>query len=146
MSSEANKAVIRRIYAEVFNQHNAARIAELYAPDWTYHAPFPAIAPGVAGMTEQMTGVFTAFPDIVFTIQDLLADGDKVITRYLAVGTHRGEMGGIAPTGKRLTHSGITIERLVDGKVAETWEEWSSLTFMQELGLVALPEQAPAQP
>ncbi len=144
MSTEENKAIIRRIFAEVFNQHDVAPIAELYAPDWTYHAPFPAIAPGIAGMTQQMAGVFTAFPDIVFTIQDLLADGDKVVTRYLAVGTHLGEMGGIAPTGKRLAHSGITIERLVDGKIAETWEEWSSLTFMQELGLVALPAKTPA--
>jgi len=144
MSTEANKAIVRRNFEEVWNQHNPAAIDALFAPDYRWHVPGISVAPGVAGVKQLAEQLFAACPDIRFTIEDQLADGDKVITRFTNAGTHRGEFMGIAATGKRLTNRGIIIDRIVDGKIAESWEEWDALGFLQQTGAVPVPEQATA--
>jgi len=81
--------------------------------------------------------VLVAFPDARYTVEDQLADGDKVFTRWSWTGTHKGELMGIALTGKPVRISGMVIDRIVDGKIVEEWEEWDALGMMQQLGVVA---------
>ncbi len=82
----------------------------------------------------------SAFPDLHFTVEEVIADGDKVVARYSARGTHKGELNGIAPTGKSTNVSGVTIARIANGKVAESWVNWDALGLMRQLGVV--PEHA----
>jgi len=83
-----------------------------------------------------------AFPDVRFTIHDQIADGDKLVTRYTATGTHKGELMGIAPTGKRANVTGISIDRYQSGKLVESWANYDTLGMFQQLGIV--PTLAPA--
>jgi steroid delta-isomerase-like uncharacterized protein len=97
------------------------------------------VAPGVEGPEglKQLVMMYrTGYPDLVFTIEDLLADGDKVIVRWSCAGTHRGELMGIPATGKRTTTSGISISRFEGGKVVEEWVRWDALGWLQQLGVV----------
>lgn len=83
-----------------------------------------------------MASLLAAFPDGRWTIEDQVAEGDKVVTRFSFTGTHQGEFMGIAPTGKRVTTSGMVIDRIVEGKIVEEREEWDALGMMQQLGAV----------
>jgi predicted ester cyclase len=82
-----------------------------------------------------------AFPDLNITIEDQIAEGDKVVTRWVGRGTQQGELQGIPPTGKQATTSGIAIDRIVSGKLVETWDQFDALGMMQQLGVVPTPEQ-----
>ena len=86
----------------------------------------------------------TAFPDMRITIEDQVAEGDKVVTRWTASGTHQGDLMGIDPTGRRATVTGITIDRISGGKVEETWTNFDAMGMMQQLGVIPSPEQAQA--
>jgi predicted ester cyclase len=129
--SEANKALIRRVIEELFNKHNAALIDELY-PDCVYRAPAVGELRGEA-YKQFLTSVLAGFPDGRWTVEDQVAEGDKVVTRWSFTGIHRGNVMGIAPTGKQVTTSGVMIDRIIGGKIAEEWEEYDSLGMMQQL-------------
>jgi predicted ester cyclase len=85
-----------------------------------------------------------AFPDVQMSLEDQVAEGDMVVTRWIASGTHQGEFMGIAPTGDRVTVAGTSIERIVDGKIEETWDDYDALGMMQQIGAIPSPEEAQA--
>jgi predicted ester cyclase len=139
MSNEANKAVIRRFYEEVFNQKNMATIDELISPKHVDHAAPPSLPGGPEG-TKQLIGMYlTAFPDLHYTIEDLIAEDEKVVVRFTMRGTQRGPLMGIAPTNKQVTFSGIVIDRIEDGQFVETWFNMDMLGLLQQLGAVPMP-------
>jgi len=132
--SEENKALCRRLVEEGWNKHNLALLDELYA-DCVYYNPATGEIKGEA-LKQFLASMLAAFPDIRFTIEDLVAEGDKVVTRWSCTGTHRGEFMGLAPTGKQLTPSALDIFRIVEGKVVEERVELDTLGFFQQLGAV----------
>ncbi len=139
MSAEENKALARR-WAEIFNQANLDLVDEIYAPDCVLHDPtMPEDTRGVDGAREFYSMYRSAFPDTEITIEDQLAEGDKVATRWTARGTHQGELMGVPPSGNRVEVAGITISRIEGGKVAEEWDNYDALGMMQQIG--AIPEQ-----
>ena len=133
--SEANKAIVRRSIEEIWNQGKLAVIEELYDPNYVGHAP-PETMKGPRGYKDLATKYRTAFPDIHFTIDDLIAVGDKVVMRWTTRSTHKGNLAGLPATGKRVTLTGITITRIAGGKVAEEWTNWDALGMMQQVGAV----------
>lgn len=126
MSAEANKSIVRRLF-DAFNQGNLGALDELIAADHVDHTPFPVRTPGREGWKQTVAMLRAAFPDMHQTIDDLLADGDKVVARWTGRGTHQGPYRGVAPTGKSVSITGIHISRLADGKIVESWAEGSSV-------------------
>jgi predicted ester cyclase len=100
------------------------------------------VPPGPAGVKLIIQGYKSAFPDLHVTVDQQLAEGDLVTTRWTATGTHQGELMGVAPTGKQATVTGILIDRFEGDRIAESWEVWDALGLMQQLGAVATPAAA----
>ncbi len=129
----ANTAVVQHMF-ECWNKRDFSVIAELLS-DCTYHSPATGDIRGEA-YKKLFTSLLNAFPDGRFTVSDEVAEGDKVVTRWSFTGTHKGQLMGMAPTGKQVAMTGISITRILDGKIVEAWEEWDSLGMMQQLGVV----------
>jgi steroid delta-isomerase-like uncharacterized protein len=140
--SQANKTVSRRLTEEAFNQGKYDVIEELVAPTFVNHDPATGDTKGPEGTRELIEGYRSAFPDIKITIEEQIAEGDLVVTRWIGTGTHKGELMGIAPTGKGTTVTGVTIDKIKDGKIVESWNNWDTLGLMRQLGVV--PEMATA--
>jgi steroid delta-isomerase-like uncharacterized protein len=136
MSLEANKTLIRRHFEEIWNQYRLEVVEELVAPDYYTHYPIPGQPQGIDGFTYAVRTVRDAFPDMVITIEDMIAEGDKVVARLTAQGTHRGSLGGIEPTGREATWTGIRIFRIADGKIAEHWANWDDVSLGRQLGIL----------
>jgi len=131
--SEANKTIIRRLLQECFNQHKIDLYPEFYSGTFVQRTP----AMGELGSDahrQLLISLFAAFPDAQWTVVDQIGEGEKVVTRWTLVATHLGAFMGIAPSGKQLISGGICIDRIVDGKIVEEWEEWDTLGMMQQLG------------
>jgi predicted ester cyclase len=141
-STEANKASVRRFYDEVFNKKNRAAIDEFIAPNHVNHALPPGLPAGIEGSKQFITMYLTAFPDLHFTVEDLIAEGDKVVARLTTRGTQQGVFMGIPPTGKQVTVTAIDINRIVGDKSVEHWLNMDTLGLLQQLGVVPLPGQA----
>jgi predicted ester cyclase len=142
MSAQENKSVVRREMAEIFSQGGNLNAAEeIYAPDYVGHEPTFGDVHGVEGAKQFAATYRQAFPDVQTTMEDQVAEGDKVVTRFTARGTHQGESEDFGPpTGNRIEVTGITIERFSEeGKIVEDWTNFDALGLMQQLGLV--PEQ-----
>jgi len=139
--SRANKALVRRVIEELFTKHKVALIDEFF-PDCVYRSPLVGELRGEA-YKQFLTQVLAAFPDGRWTVEDQVAESDKVVTRWTFNGIHRGNLMGIAPTGRLVTTSGVMIDRIASGKVAEEWEEYDALGMMQQLG--AVPSMAKAE-
>lgn len=142
MSTEVNKASARRFYDEVFNKKNKAAIDEFIASNQVDHAAPPATPGGLAGARQTITMYLTAFPDLHFTVEDIIAEGDKVVARLAVRRTQQGAFMGIPPTGKQATSTAIDINRYVGGKSVEHWLEMDTLGLLQQLGVVPTPGQA----
>jgi steroid delta-isomerase-like uncharacterized protein len=137
MSTEANKAVVRRIYEELFNQRHLAVADELSAPDAiNYEAPPGIIPEGPESAKQIVQMLLSAFPDLHMTIEDMVAEDDKVVVRTTFNGTHQGAFMGIPPTGKRVSQQQIHFVRLRDGKVMEHRAVRDDLGMMQQLGVI----------
>jgi len=140
MSTEQNKALFRRLMEEVFDRGNISLIDELFAPDFVEHEELPpGIAAGSEGVKQLSTMFRSAFPDFKATIDDMIAEGDKVVVRGTWSGTHKGEFMGIAPTGKRVSFGVIDIVRIAGGKFVEHWGQMDNMGLMQQLGLIPAP-------
>jgi steroid delta-isomerase-like uncharacterized protein len=142
--SEQNKALSKRNFEEVWNQHKLNVIDELVSANTVLYDPsIPGgKVTGPKGYRQFVEVYLAAFPDVHFTINDQFADGDKVATRWTVSGTHKGDLMGIAPTGKHSTSTGITIDRYQNGKAVESFSNWDTLGMFQQLGVV--PMLAPA--
>jgi len=136
--SDQNKVAARRMIEEVWNQANLGLIDELVSPNATFHdANVPGgTFSGPEGMKQFVQIYRGAFPDVRMTINDQIAEGDQVVTRWTATGTHKGALMGIAPTGKFATVTGVDIDRYQDGKVVEAWASYDMLGLLQQLGVV----------
>ncbi len=140
-ASEAeNKAISRRADEELFNRGNVDVADELFAPDFVYHDPAGGELRGPESVKGYAAMLRAAFPDLHQTVEDQIAEGDKVAYRWTARGTHEGELMGIAPTGKRVEFTGIAVARLADGRIEEIWENYDALGMMQQLGVVPSQE------
>jgi steroid delta-isomerase-like uncharacterized protein len=130
---EKNKAIVRRCMEEL-DKGNWAIFNELLTRDYVYHEPGRSFT---RDESEQfMRSLRAAFPDGRVTIEEMIAEGDKVVTRYTSSGTHKGEFMGIAATGKKVVVTGIVITRVDKGKIAEDWEEFDAMGFMVQLGAI----------
>ncbi len=138
MSTEDNKAATHRVF-DGFNQKGVAILDELYTSDFVLHDPgSPTPAGGVNSREEYkeyLSGFFASLPG-QFTIDDMIAEGDKVVARWTYRGTHQGQWRGVSPTGKAVTFTATSTSRFVDGKVAETWQSVDNLGVMRQLGLI----------
>jgi steroid delta-isomerase-like uncharacterized protein len=135
--SEQNKTNVRRLFEEVWNQGHVAVADELIAPTYTHHdSSTPDVGRGPESERKRVTVYRHAFPDIRFTIEDLLAEGETVVARWSCRGTHKGELNGIAATGKQFNITGVSIARFTNGKMFEGYVNWDALSLMQQLGVV----------
>ena len=136
MSVEENKALFRRFVQKVENEKTVDLIDEFFAADYLDHNPPPFGEPGIEALKQAMRMFFTAFPDLIVEVDDLLAEGNKVVGRITARGTHQGELMGIAPTGKQVTMKEIHIVRYSGGMVVEHWGIEDNMSMMQQLGMI----------
>ena len=139
MSTEDNKAVVRRFYEEVMNQKKRAVLDEVFDLNVVDHFAPPGTPGGLEGARQTLGMFLSAFPDLHFTVEDLIAEGDKVVARATLSGTQQGTFMGIPPTGKHVTIGGIDINRFVGGKSIEHWVEMDTLGLMQQLGVIPPP-------
>jgi len=136
--SEENKAVVRRFF-EAINKQDLGRLDEFLAPNIVYHNAPPGLGSGIEGYRQMLSMYFAAFPDIELTLEDLIAEGDKVVGRITGRGTHQGDFMGITPTGKRVEATAISVMRLQGGRLTEEWEQIDMLGMLQQLGAVPAP-------
>jgi steroid delta-isomerase-like uncharacterized protein len=134
--SEKNKAATRAEF-EIWGTGELDKLDELVAPNVVHHDPYdPYAEEGLEGLKRSIELNRTAFPDIEITVEDQVAEGDKVVTRWTAAMTHKGELGGVKPSGKRVTMRGTTIERFEDGKVVEAWRSMDTLGLLRQIGAI----------
>lgn len=133
MSSSNNKAKFRLLYKEILNKGKLELFEELCAPNFVKHAIPPAKDFGIEGSKQSVLMLRKAFPDIKYTVEDMIKEGDKVVARWTAHGTHKGDFMGIPPTGKQVTFTGIEIIRVEVDKAVEEWEELDRAGLMQQL-------------
>jgi steroid delta-isomerase-like uncharacterized protein len=136
MSSEQNKTIVRRALEEAW-KGNLNVIDELIASDYVGYDPAnPEPVRGPEGVKEFVSSYLAAFPDVRITVEQQLGEGDLVATRWTARGTHKGELMGIQPTGKQASVTGLTLSRLVGGKIVEEHTNWDTLGMLQQLDAI----------
>jgi steroid delta-isomerase-like uncharacterized protein len=141
MSAEQNKTLIHNFVEEVWNKGNFDATETFWAVDLIDHSPaIPNQPAGVAGARQVFVSFKTAFPDLQFTIEDIVIEGDKVAWRWTSTGTNIGSMMGLPPTGKKATITGIEIYRIADGKIVERWGNFDQLGMLQQLGVIPTAE------
>ena len=141
---EDNKTIARRIINDIINGRRLEQIDTLVSPSYVYHGPGDMEVRGPEGFKQLINMYLTAFPDLRMTIDDLIAEGDKVVTRWTGRGTHRGDLAGIAPTGKTATVTGIIISRFAGNKLVEDFESFDEVAMLRQLGVSTLPATAAA--
>ena len=140
MAAEQNKALIVRFVEELFNRGNMGIVGEIFAPDFIEREQLPpGIPDGREGVKVLTTELRSAFPDFKATIDDILAEGDKVVIRMTWSGTQKGEFMGVPATGKRVSFGVIDIIRITNGKLVEHWGQMDSMSLMQQLGAIPAP-------
>jgi steroid delta-isomerase-like uncharacterized protein len=133
--SEENKALVQRSW----EMDSPEDLDEFYPPDVVWHMPEEDLR-GIEEAKRFVSSFLGAFPDVSFSVEDLIAEGNKVVSRYTVRGTHRGETEEFGPpTGRQLEQEGITIHLIADGKIVEEWNQYDNLSILQQLGLA--PEQ-----
>ncbi|HEY2814139.1 MAG TPA: ester cyclase [Acidimicrobiales bacterium] len=133
--SATDEAVVRRFYEQMCNERKNELAPELFSDDHQMHDPQVPAGPGPQGMADVIS-VYQKGVDGHWGIEEIFSTGDRVIVRWTGSGTHNAELNGIPPTGKDIRVDAISIHRMSDGKIAETWEVWDTLGFLQQLGVV----------
>ncbi len=142
MSTEANKALVRRYYEEVLAKRNSALVDELFATNYVYHYPDtpPNLPPGLEGFKQFVTMYLSGYANLHFTIEDQIAEGDKVVTRVTAHSSNIGPLRSIPENPETATRAdnitGISIERIADDKIVESWAEFDLLAMQQQAGVM----------
>ncbi len=140
MATEANTAVARQFYAAL-NNHDLAAAAEVIAAEFVAHLPGMPDPLDREGYRQVGAMFLAAFPDLHLTLDDVIAEGDRVVTRLTERGTHQGEFMGIPPTGRQVAYTSISIDRIADGKIVEHWVNFDALGLLQQLGAIPAPGQ-----
>ena len=138
---EDNKQFMRRFVEEAINQKNLDALNELVAEDFVEHIPFPGQCPGREGLRQVLSAFISAFPDIRWTLEEQIAEGEKVVSRFTMTGTHRGEFLGIPPTGKSVNIWGVVIDVVRSGKFSESRIIMDTLGLMQQLGTIPISNE-----
>lgn len=143
MSTEDNKRLVRRLYAEGFK---FSAMDEFFSPNLIYHdpPPIPGLKPGLEAIKQTFKTFASAAPEGNPIIHDMIAEGDRVVVRMTAAGMHTGELLGVPPTGKRLEMDGIVIYRFENGKIVERWAQHDFLGLMYQLGLIGAKGDVPS--
>lgn len=139
MELDQNKAVVARYYADVLNGGEIELLDELAVDDYVEHDPLPAQGNGRADLKRRVEMLRTAFAPLRFRVEDVIAEGDRVVVRWSSSGTHTGEFMGIPPTNRDYTINGIDIHGCRDGRMAEHWHVVDQLSQLQQLGLFPAP-------
>jgi|SRR5215203_976532 len=137
--SEENEALVRRYFEEIWDKGNLELIDELFTTNFVRHGPVGTEGGevrGLEGFKALVSSYRTGLPDLRIPIEDLIAEGDRVVTRWTAYGTHQGELLGNAPTGNQATVAGILIDRISGGKIEEEWVDYDTLHLIQQIGAV----------
>lgn len=143
MSIEENKKTVRSIFeADLATVDIDRLVDQLFTPDFVDHNPEPWQAPGSEGVKQYIRELNRAFPDIKFTLKDIIAEGDKVATRTVVTGTHKGDFSGIPPTGKTFSVDDFDVFRVVDGKIVEHWGILDTHKMLVQLGAISEAEAA----
>jgi len=137
MSIEENKNIVRR-YQEIYNSNDLEALSEVVSEDLLTPKIMPGIPAGIEGAKTAHQIMLAGFPDYQTAIDDLIAEGDKVVARITMSGTHTGSFMGIPPTGKRISFTGMYIARIDDGKIVEHWGEEDGVSLLQQLGVLSL--------
>ena len=135
--SEENKALVRRMFEEAYNANNLAIVDEVIAKDYVGYYPDSQKKRGPEEVRQHFARDHAGWPDALITIDDQVAEGDKVVTRWTWGGTHTGHWFKVVPTGKYSTCPGVTISRIAGGKIVEAWWIWDNLGFLGQLGLAS---------
>ncbi len=142
MSAE-NKAIVRRLYEEIWNKRKLELVSEIISPSHALQAPNVAgSAVGPEAYKRQTTLFLAAYPDLHWAIEDMIAEEDKVVACWTISGTHKGDFMGIPATNKRVSVDGMTIHHITNGKIMDSYSNWDALGMMQQLGVVPAPGQA----
>lgn len=136
--SEQNKTFIRRLIEEVIGRGNFALVDEFVAEDYVGHSTSPELNTR-EGHKQFLVALRRAFPDLELIIEDQIAEGDQVVTRWTARGTHRAEFAGVPATGKRVVMNGIDIDRVANGKLVECWTKSDDLGLLKQIGAIPVP-------
>ena len=136
--AEGMRRTIHRFVEEVLNGKNLDLIPQYYTEGFTWHGPGGRETTGHAATREMIGGYLTAFPDLQFTVEQNVAEGDRITSYFRVTGTHDGPLEDIAPTGKKIDITGLVISRFEGGKIAEEWEVFDELRMLQQIG--AVPE------
>jgi predicted ester cyclase len=143
MTTETNKALVRRFYDEVLNDRRVEVLDQLALADYSEHDPLPGQRDGLVGLKDRATALIEGLAP-TFTIEDVIAEGDRVVVRWTNHGSHVGPFLGIAASGRSFNVAGIDIYRIENDRMAEHWHVVDQLTMLQQLGLIPSPEAAPA--
>lgn len=134
MSVEENKALARRWMEEIWEKASSTAMDELLAPDFVFNYSAPGVTPDREGYKQTVNGLFVSFPDVKWTTEDMVAEGDKVAVHWTGRGTHKGEFWRVAPTGKQVTMRGISIMRIEGGKIVKEVGYNNMLDVLEQLG------------
>ena len=141
MSLDGNKAIARRWVEEIWYKGNLNIVDELLAPNFVFNYAPPETVPDREAYKQAMNMYRDACPNMYYDIKDMVAEDDKVAVRWIGKGTQKGEIMGIAPTGKEMTVTGISIIRIIGGKIAEEWTFFNLLDYYQQLGMEMKPKE-----
>ncbi|HEY4668016.1 MAG TPA: ester cyclase [Anaerolineales bacterium] len=142
MTLEDNKAIVLSWF-DAFNDRNLGAADRIFAPEYTLHEPGlpPDFPKGPEGLKAFAGGLLRAFPDWHATVEDVMAEGDRVVLRFTEEGTHQGQLEHIPPSGKKVRIGGVSIFRMSGGKIAEEWEFADSLGLLQQIGAIPAGEE-----
>ena len=143
---ESEKTIARRFNEDVWSRGDEGALEELLDPDFVDHDALTGQSPDRDGHRQILAAFRSAFPDLNVTTEDIVAEGDKVVTRWTARGTHQGDLMGIAPTGREVTIKGIDVLRIAEGRIVERWAQFNDLEMMQQLGVVPEPGREGVEP
>lgn len=141
MTIEANRAVVTRYYEQVLNAGNVGLLDELAVLDYDEHSPFPGQPNGLEGLKARASAIIAAFRP-VFTLHEVVGEGETVVVYWTNTGTHQGDFMGIPPSGRTVTISGVDVHRLRGGRLAEHWHVIEELQMLQQLGVLPQPQAA----
>ena len=135
-ATDSNKEIARRFMEDCWNQGKMDAFSELVSNDCRYHdSVFPSIQSGLDNIRQHIGNCRNGFPDLHFTIEDMIAEGNEVVIHWKASGTHKGQFLGMQPTNRNATVSGTSINRIDNGKITEQWSDWNLMSLMEQLGM-----------